>query len=153
MSLNTKMTAIADEVRELSGTTEKIGLDIMATNLDEANSEVATQADLLVQITNALKGKAAGGGNNGENLDTVIAEQDNLIEQIQTALEGKTAAGITLPELYDEGIATDLMRGKQLINSEGYVVTGVFSLDTELAEQDRLIAKIIEVVAAKLTTK
>jgi hypothetical protein len=40
MSVNTKMTAIADEIRILSGTDEAIGLDDMANNIGEANEEI-----------------------------------------------------------------------------------------------------------------
>ena len=40
MSVNSKMTAIADEIRELSGATDKLSLDTMATSLGEANDEV-----------------------------------------------------------------------------------------------------------------
>lgn len=61
MSINSKMTAIADEVRELSGTSGAIGLDAMAAYVNEANDEVTYQASLIAQIANALDGKAAGG--------------------------------------------------------------------------------------------
>lgn len=61
MSVNSKMTAIADEIRTLRGVAGKMGLDAMATNLDAANTTVDTQADLLNQAIAALEGKAAGG--------------------------------------------------------------------------------------------
>ena len=58
MSVSTKMTAIADEIRILSGTDETMGLDGMASNISEANEEILSQADLLTQLTAALEGKA-----------------------------------------------------------------------------------------------
>lgn len=58
MSVNEKMTAIADEIRELSGTSEAMGLDAMATNLDDANTAVVSQSDLIMQIAETLNGKA-----------------------------------------------------------------------------------------------
>lgn len=60
-NVNTKMTAIADEIRTLSGTTEAIGLDAMASHIGEANNEVDSQVELLAQAVAALEGKASGG--------------------------------------------------------------------------------------------
>ena len=87
MSVNEKMTAIADEIRALSGTTEAMGLDAMATNVNGANTEVNSQTD--------------------------------LIGQIMTALETKTAPsqGVELPTLTNEGSASDLLEGKQFIET------------------------------------
>lgn len=55
--VNEKMTAIADEVRELSNTTGKLGLDAMASNLSAVNDDADAQADLIAQIGEAVKGK------------------------------------------------------------------------------------------------
>lgn len=57
---DTSLTAIADEIRELSGTTGAMGLDTMATHIGEANTEIDSQVELLAQIVSALDGKAAG---------------------------------------------------------------------------------------------
>ena len=61
MSVNSKMTAIADEIRELSGANGTMGLDAMASNLSKVNDDVNSQADLIAQIASALEGKASGG--------------------------------------------------------------------------------------------
>jgi hypothetical protein len=64
------MTAIANEIRELSGTTSTLGLDAMATNLSEANDEVSVQEGLLSQIIITLKSKVAG-----ENVEVSLQEK------------------------------------------------------------------------------
>ena len=61
MSVNEKMTAIANEVRTLSGATDKLNLDEMASHTKDANAEVHTQENLIRQIATALQGKTAGG--------------------------------------------------------------------------------------------
>lgn len=57
-TLNTKMTAIADEIRALSGTTAAMGLDAMASTLSAENTNFSanllTQDDLIAQIQNAV---------------------------------------------------------------------------------------------------
>ena len=61
MSIHSKMTAIADPIRTLKGTSGKMGLDAMASNLVDAVNECDTQADLITQIKTVLADKAAGG--------------------------------------------------------------------------------------------
>lgn len=60
MSVNSKMTALADEVRELSGATGLLGIDAMTSNLSDVNDEVVSQESLIAQIASALEGKIAG---------------------------------------------------------------------------------------------
>lgn len=83
MSVNTKMTALANEIRELSGTTTSKGIDVMTSDIDAANTEIAGQTELIAQITTALEGKA-GGASNG------------IEYEIITIPEGATSASYTL---------------------------------------------------------
>jgi hypothetical protein len=48
MSVNEKMTAIANEIRELNGINTTIGLTEMASNLSTTNSEIDEQSETLV---------------------------------------------------------------------------------------------------------
>ena len=93
MSVNEKMTALADEVRELSGTTVKMGIENMTIEINSANDTIVEQANLLAQVITALDGKAAGSGNSGENLDTVLAEQQTLLNNLSAVLDNKASGG------------------------------------------------------------
>lgn len=53
-----------------------------------------------------------------------------------------TGGGTDLPELTNPATAGDLMAGKQMINGDGEAVDGTFTLETEMTEQDSLIAQI-----------
>ena len=116
MSVNSKLTAIADEIRELSGATESMGLDAMAGNLGEANDEVASQEDLIADIVAALEGKAAGGS------------------------EAK------LPTLTNPATEDEIFLNKEVISADGNKLIGAFTLENELTAQDNLIAQIQSVV-------
>lgn len=61
----------------------------------------------------------------------------NTINSLPDASEG-----VELPELINPGTAEDLFINKELIDGEGNVVTGTFTIDNELATQDDLIAQI-----------
>lgn len=56
------MTAIADKIRAILGITGNMGLDAMASNLQEVNDEIGDQAALITSIVGELQGKGVGGG-------------------------------------------------------------------------------------------
>lgn len=62
MSVNSKMTSIANKIRTLLGISDLMGLDAMATNLDAAQTEVDGQSALIAHISETLAGKVGGGG-------------------------------------------------------------------------------------------
>lgn len=62
MSVNSKMTALADEIRVLSGTEDTMGLDAMTTHVGDANTEIDSQADLIAQIQSAVDNLPEAGG-------------------------------------------------------------------------------------------
>ena len=96
MSLNSKMTALADEVRELSGTTTTKSISTMITDVENANEEINEQVGLITQIANALVGKAAGDGD----------------------------IGTILPILVSPATSSDILSGKQAIDGSGNIIIG-----------------------------
>lgn len=97
MSVNAKMTAIADEVRALSGVTDSLGLDAMANILNVENgnfmSNLETQDSLIEQIRTALQGKAAGSPGLPTQEKTVEITENGTVEVIPD--EGYTLSKVT----------------------------------------------------------
>lgn len=122
MSVHSKMTAIADPIRTLKGTSGKMGLDVMASNLGEVVNECDTQAELIAQIKEGLTGAEEYIGMTNDEVDT----QTGLIQQIKTALADKAAGGVELPPLDDavRAASSDMAVGKQLYDDAGNLVEG-----------------------------
>lgn len=64
--------------------------------------------------------------------------------------------GVELPELTNEGTSADLLSGKELIDGDGNVVTGTFTIDEELttqetllSDQDAKLAELAEILSNK----
>lgn len=60
MSVNSKMKAIADELRTLGETSAPLNLDAMALSAKNANDAITEDGALLLHIKNVLENKAAG---------------------------------------------------------------------------------------------
>lgn len=115
--VNKKMTAIADEVRTLSGATDKLGLDKMASHTREANTEVSEQAEMIQQLKSILQGKTEGGV--PEDLSAELNEQEALIEQLRTVLASKASGGggIALDDIATKAIKGDVVLSVDTIGS------------------------------------
>ena len=70
-----------------------------------------------------------------------ITNLQNLLDVVNSLPE--------LPELSNEGTASDLLSGKQLIDDEGNIVNGTFTIDSELNTQDDLISQIQTALVGK----
>lgn len=76
---------------------------------------------------------------NNESLSANNLDLQSLIDQANALPD---AGGIELPELSNPANADELFSGKQLIDGDGEVVTGTFTIDNELTTQDNLISQI-----------
>jgi hypothetical protein len=86
---------IADEIRVLAGTTELLGLTEMATNINDANDEVADQTDLIAQLASALQGKSVPGG--GEDVTAETETYTDLLTDLEAAVDTLPDAGSGAP--------------------------------------------------------
>ena len=91
-TVNSKMTALADEVRELCGVTEPLSIDSMTSKVSNANEEVNTQTDLIAQIITALDGKATGSGDNTTATSEDVTDETNAYTSKIASLETAVAA-------------------------------------------------------------
>ena len=126
MSVNSKMTAIANEIRELSGTTGAMGLDDMASNLDEANTEVASQSELIADIIAALEGKAAG--------SAPVLQAKTAIPTASEQMIAPDSGYDGLSQVVIEGdsnlVAENIVSGVSIFGVEGSAESGSAEYDT-----------------------
>lgn len=115
------LTTLADEIRELSGVTEKIGLDAMTSKINNANTEIENQEAIIARITSALDGKVDGSGN----------------------------GGVELPTLTNPAATDEIFLDKEVIDAYGNIKTGTFTIESELSEQDELLAELEELIKTK----
>lgn len=80
------------------------------------------------------------------NYNLTLQSNNTDLQAILNIINDLPETGVELPELSNEGSASDLLSGRQLINSNGNVVVGSFTIDSELNEQDNLITQIQAVV-------
>ena len=92
-TVHEKMTALANEIRALSGTANIMGLDAMKTHISNANSDINTEAGLITQIQTVLQGKIV---NNATSLlQNNITNLQNILESVNNLPEGGGESGPT----------------------------------------------------------
>lgn len=77
--LDADLTSVANGIRSILGSTAKMGLDGMPTQLGTAVSEISTQADLMAQLSTILEGKAAGGGGDIRFITGTVTPTENEV--------------------------------------------------------------------------
>lgn len=94
-----EITPIADEIRQLNGTTELMDLNTMTNSLDEVNNKINIQATKLDELKTILAGKASGGGGGGVETCTVtitlgsgLGSAANLMAYTTSYLDGVISA-------------------------------------------------------------
>lgn len=118
-SVSSVLTNLADEIRVLSGATEPLGLVEMATNVNDANDEVADQTDLIAQVASALQGKSIPGGG-GEDVTAETETYTDLLTDLEAAVNalpdaGSGGSGGTVQ------MCTVTIKAKFAISATGYV--------------------------------
>jgi hypothetical protein len=83
-------------------------------------------------------------------LQNNITNLQNLLDKVNALPEE-----VTLPELTNEGVADDLVSGKELIDSSGNVITGTnpyekAATDTEVATQTELLTQAVAALDGKV---
>lgn len=132
MSVNSKMTAIADPIRVLKGEKGKMGLDAMASNLGEVVNECDTQADLIQQIKTALADKAAGGVElptlDNEGTADDLARGKQLIDADGSVVEGNVLT------VTDYKFSTIENNNPTFDDGDGFGITHIFTENTLFRE-------------------
>ena len=88
------LTAQADEIRTLNGTTATMNPSQMTTALQSANAEVAEQEQKIVEITEMLQGKAMGGGS-GTSVETCTVTINSITNITYLVYTGIDSEGLT----------------------------------------------------------
>ena len=97
MSVNSKMTALADEIRILSGATSQMGLDAMKTNISNANSNVNTESGLIAQIRSALQCETASGDATSSPLQKNITNLQTILNAVNSLPDDSGSATVVVP--------------------------------------------------------
>lgn len=108
MSVDSKMTAIADKIRGLLGLTGEMGLDAMATNLTTEQANIAAALAALAE-----KGVTVPDGSNSNALAGLIA----AIESGGTIAHGE----ITLAETLEIAAGSDIWTDYYIEHNCGFV--------------------------------
>lgn len=86
MSVNTKLTNLANEIREISGTTTKKSLDVMISDISAANDLIDEQETLLNDLRDIVDTLPEAGSGSGEDVTVEVSEYTNKIASLESAV-------------------------------------------------------------------
>lgn len=121
MSVNQKMTAIADEVRTLAGVADKLNLDDMAAHTHDANTEVGTQENLIEQIRTALQGKSAVG--DAEPIIQPLEVTENGTYTAPDGVDGYSPVTVNVPTGGGDDVARSIVNKTITAYSDNEITT------------------------------
>jgi hypothetical protein len=75
-------------------------------------------------------------------MSSPLKQNTTTIQELLDTINNLPEAGTDLPKLANPANTDELFSGKQLIDGDGEIVTGTFTIDNELDAQDELIAQI-----------
>jgi hypothetical protein len=125
MSVNLKMTALANEVRTLSGSDSSIkkSIEAMTKDVKDANTEIGSQVEKINEIITALEGKAAGGGTAYNHYDFVKV---NSLSEVTSIAENTI---YTLPDNKQYIAAMSALSGTDEPTGQYYLVPCYLTTD------------------------
>ena len=87
-------------------------------------------------------------------MSSLLQQNSANLQEILNTINALPEAGTDLPELSNEGVADDLVIGKELISSNGDIVTGInpyakAETDAEVATQTELLAQAVSALEEK----
>lgn len=141
-TVNEKMTTLANEVRELSGSTELLSIDEMTTNVSDVNDEVNSQTDLIAQIKDVVDTlpEAGDGGEMTLQSKTVTPTTSLQIVSADSGYDGLDTVTVNPMPTATQATPSISVSSSGLITSSttqsaGYVVSGTKSATKQLTTQ------------------
>lgn len=139
MSLKSKMTALADEVRDLSGTTDSKSIESMTSDINDANNLLIEEQSLISQlydVINTLPDKEDGSTSGGIDTSDATAAASDLLKGKTAYVDGEKITG-TIPTRTKEDVDPGFLnKTNGIIIPIGYYANTVFYDDVNFKSEN-----------------